>query len=211
MKTKKPDRNVSKMDVLKDIRGLLSSTQGQEVSREARVEEKGSSKAETVAVEKEVARYKDLVQKHRDEIERLKKENKGLLQKQLDEIEKLKAENKALVKKQQDELDSLRSENKELVAKPDNLASDKGKPTSPGTDKLSLEMAQIEARQAELSLALSQVEGLLQVKSQELLRRIARLFQEAGQSDVALEFRRTGNELENLENLAHFVRALLGE
>ncbi|OGO24502.1 MAG: hypothetical protein A2Z28_00240 [Chloroflexi bacterium RBG_16_51_9] len=211
MTNKRPERNIAKMDVLKDIRGLLSSTQEQEVSKEARAEEKAGSKAETAAAEKEVARYKDLLQKHLDEIDRLKKENKGLLQKQLDEIEKLKTENKALVQKQQQEQDRLRSENKELAAKLDNLASGKSKSVSPGADKVSLEMAQIEARQAELSLALSQVEGLLQVKSQELLRRIARLFQEAGQGEIALELRRSGNELENLENLAHFVRALLGE
>ena len=94
MTNKRPERNIAKMDVLKDIRGLLSSTQEQEVSKEARAEEKAGSKAETAAAEKEVARYKDLLQKHLDEIDRLKKENKGLLQKQLDEIEKLKTENK---------------------------------------------------------------------------------------------------------------------
>src|SRR3972149_67341 len=74
---------------------------------------------------------------------------------------------KRLVQRQQQEQDRLRSENKELAAKLDNLASGKSKSVSPGADKVSLEMAQIEARQAELSLALSQVEGLLQVKSQE--------------------------------------------
>ncbi len=175
MKTKKPDRNVSKMDVLKDIRGLLSTTQEQEGSTEARLEDEGGLRAETALIKDEVRRYERLVQK------------------------------------QQEEMDRLRSENKELVAKLDMLASDKGRPVSRGADKLYQEIDQIEARKAETSLALSQIEGLLQVKVQELLKRLARLYQEAGQGEIAVEFRRAGDGLEVVENLAHFVGALLNE
>ncbi len=173
MKPKKPERSVSKMDVLKDIRGLLPTTR--EGSTEARLEDEGGLRAETAWVEEEVRRYKGLVQK------------------------------------QQEELDRLKSENKELAAKLNMLGSDKDKPMSPAprTEELCEEIAQLEARKAELSLALSQVDGLLQLKVQELLKRIARLYQEAGQGEIAVEFRRAGDGLEVVENFAHFVRALL--
>ena len=173
MKPKKPERSVSKMDVLKDIRGLLSTTR--EGSTEARLEDEGGLRAETAWVEEEVRRYKGLVQK------------------------------------QQEELDTLKSENKELAAKLNMLGSDKDKPMSPAprAEELCEEIAQLEARKAEFSLALSQVDGLLQLKVQELLKRIARLYQEAGQGEIAVEFRRAGDGLEVVENFAHFVRALL--
>jgi hypothetical protein len=41
------------------------------------------------------------------------------------------------------------------------------------------------------------------------LKRIARLYQEAGQGEIAMEFRRAGDELEVAENFAYFLRALL--
>lgn len=153
MKANNPDRNVSNMDVLKDIRGLLSATTGRE---EPRVEDTGSSNSETAA----------------------------------------------LIKKQQEEIARLKSENKELIAKLDSFVSCKDKPVG---------MAQIEAEKAEMTRALSQVEELVRLKSQELLRRIARIYQEAGQGEITLEFRKVGNGLEVTENFAHFVRALMGE
>ncbi len=193
MTSKKPDRNVSRMDVLKDIRGLLSASQEQTGSKEARAESKAVSQAETSAPGEEVKRYKALVQKLQDE------------------IDKLKGENKALVQKQQKELDGLKSDNKELLAKLDALASTKAKPTSQGADKLNDEIAQIEARTAEMSLALSQIEGLVQLRTKELLGRLARVYQEAGQGEIAMEFRRGRDEMEVVENLARFVQALVNE
>ena len=192
MNAKKSDRNVSKMDVLKDIRGLLSASQEQDVSKKASSEDKGVFRAETAVVEEEVRRYKGLVQKQQEELDRLRSENKALAQKQ-------------------QELDGLRSENKELLAKLDTFLSNKGKPIAPSTDKSSWEIAQIEARTAELSLALSQVEGLVQLKTKELLGRLARVYQEAGQGEIALEFRRGRDEMEVVENLARFVQALVNE
>src|SRR3989338_1639864 len=153
MKPNNPDRNVSNMDVLKDIRGLLSATPGRE---EPQLKDAGASSSETAA----------------------------------------------LVKKQQEEMVRLKNENKELLAKLDSFVSCKDKP---------VDMAQIEAEKAELSLALSQVEELLKLKSQELLRRIARIYQEAGQGEIALEFKRAGESLEAAENFGRFVRALTGE
>jgi len=91
------------------------------------------------------------------------------------------------------------------------LFSGQDKPMSPAprAEELCEEIAQLEARKDELSLALSQVDGLLQIKVKELLKRIARLYQEAGDGEIAMEFRRAGDELEVVENFAHFVRALL--
>ena len=89
------------------------------------------------------------------------------------------------------------------------LCSGKHKSMSPGAEKLGGEIAQLEARKDELYLALSQVDGLLQLKVKELFERIARLYQEAGHGEIAIEFRRAGDDLEVVENFAHFVRALL--
>jgi len=177
MKPRKPDRSVSKMDVLKDIRGLLSTTQEREDSAKAQLRDEGGLKIETAWLEEEVRRYKELVQK------------------------------------QQDELHRLESEKKELAAKLNMLCSGKDKPMSPAprAEELCEEIAQLEARKAELSSALSQVDGLLQLRVKELLKRIARLYQEAGQGDIAIEFRRAADELEVAENFAHFLRALLNQ
>ena len=173
MKPRKPDRSISNMDVLKDIRGLLSTTQEREGSTGTGLRAEDGLRTKTVWLEEEVRRYKELVQK------------------------------------QQEELHRLESENKELAAKMNMLCSGKHKSMSPGAEKLGGEIAQLESRKAELSSALSQVDGLLQLKVKELLKRIARLYQEAGQGEIAIEFRRAGDELEDVENFAHFVRALL--
>ncbi len=173
MKPKKPDRSVSEMDVLKDIRGLLSTTRGREDIIEARLEDEAGLRAEIARFEEEISRYKELV------------------------------------RKQQEELDRARGENKEITARLNALRPVKDKPVSPEAEKLSGEIAQLEARKAELSLVLSQVDGLLQLKAKELLKRIGRLYQEAGDGEMAFEFRRAGDDLETVENFAHFVRALL--
>jgi chromosome segregation ATPase len=175
MKPGKPDRSVAKMDVLKDIRGLLSATQEREDSAGARLRDEGGLKAETARLEEQIGFYKEMVQR------------------------------------QQEELHRLESENKEFAAKLNMLRSDQDKPVSPGAEELDEEVAQLEARKAELSSALSQVDGLLRLKVKELLKRIARLYQEAGQSEIAIEFRRAGDELENVESYAYFLRALLGQ
>ncbi|GAG15085.1 unnamed protein product, partial [marine sediment metagenome] len=76
MKPRKPDRSVSKMDVLKDIRGLLSATQEREDSAEARLRDEGGLKAETARLEEQIRYYKELVQKQQDELHRLESEKK---------------------------------------------------------------------------------------------------------------------------------------
>ena len=173
MKPKEPDRSVSKMDVLKDIRGLLSTTQERGGLTEAPLRDEGSLRTETTRLEEEVRHYKELIQK------------------------------------QQEELHRLKGENKELATRLSMLCSNKDKPMSPRAEELYEEVTQLEARKAELSSALSQVDGLLQLKVKELLKRIARLYQEAGQGEIAIEFRRAGDEVEVVENFARFVLALL--
>ena len=175
MKLKKPDRSVSNMDVLKDIRGLLSVTREREDVTADGLRDKSGLEAETARLEAQIRDYKELVQK------------------------------------QQEELHRVESEKEEFAAKLKVLDSGKDKLISQSSKSAALgeEAAQLEARIAELSLALSQIDGLLKLRVQELLKKIARLFQEAGQGEIAIEFRKAASELEVVENFAHFLRALL--
>ncbi|MBI2328103.1 MAG: hypothetical protein HYU85_00340 [Chloroflexi bacterium] len=175
MKLKKPDRSVSNMDVLKDIRGLLSVTRGQEGVTADGVRGESSLAAETARLEAQIRYYQELVQK------------------------------------QQAELHRVEGEKEEFAAKLKALGSGKDKLISPASKSAALgeDAAQLEAKIAELSSALSQIDGLLKLRAQELLKRIARLFQEAGQGEVAIEFRKAASELEVVENFAHFLRVLL--
>ena len=175
MKLKKPERSVSNMDVLKDIRGLLSVTrERQEVTADG-VRDESSLEAETARLEAQIRYYKELVQKQREELHRVE------------------------------------SEKEEFAAKLKVLDSGKDKLIAQSSKSAALgeEAAQLEARIAELSSALSQIDGLLKLRVQELSKKIARLFQEAGQGEVAIEFRKAASELEVVENFAHFLRALL--
>lgn len=175
MKPQKPDRSVSSMDVLKDIRGLLSTTRDRAGATEAPSRDEGVLEAETAGLKKQLGCYEGLLQEQREKLRRLE------------------------------------SENTELTARLNELRSDKDKPMSPvpGPEVLREELAQLEARKAELSSLLSRVDGLLQLKAKELLKRVARLYQEAGQGDVAIEFRKAADELEHVETFAYFVQSLL--
>jgi predicted RNase H-like nuclease (RuvC/YqgF family) len=175
MNLKKPDRSVSEMDVLKDIRGLLSITQERENDKVDGASGEGGLENETANLEAQIKYYKKLVQNLRQELNRVEKEKE------------------------------------ELAAKLKMLGIVKDNPTSPvlKSTLLGEEAAQIEARITELSSTLSQIDGLLKLRVQELLKKIARLFQEAGQGDTAVEFRKAANELENVENFAHFLRVLI--
>jgi predicted RNase H-like nuclease (RuvC/YqgF family) len=175
MKLKKPDRSVSDMDVLKDIRGLLSVTRERDDTTADRVKGESGLEVEIAKLEAQIRHYKELVEK------------------------------------QQEELHRVESEKEELTAKLKVLNFGKDNLTSPASKSIALnaEAAQLEARIAELSSALSQIDGLLKLRVQELLKKIARLFQEAGQGDVAIEFRKAASALEIVENFAHFLRVLL--
>ena len=232
------------MDVLKDIRGLLSTSHEPAPPKEKPTEAEDKSRAEMASLREEIERYKNQLQSQLDEIARLKNENKSLEQKRLDEIqklksepktspqkpgemEKLKAENKEALQKLQGEIErlkkesssidqkyqkeiaTLKSKNSELLAKTPAPAAkpQTGLTSGPST----LETQRLEAQIAQLNQALTQVEGLVQLKSKDLMTRLARVYQEAAQGDIAVEFRKGRDQLESLENLAHFVQALLGE
>ena len=83
-------------------------------------------------------------------------------------------------------------------------------PPQPAT-RLAGDVADLEARKTELSAALSQIEDLLQLKIKDLTRRIARIYEEAGDSGAGRDFRRISNQLEASGNFGEFIRALLGE
>ncbi|MBM4401260.1 MAG: hypothetical protein FJ045_04845 [Crenarchaeota archaeon] len=177
MKARKPERGVSDMDVLKDIRSLLSVTQEREGSAKARSKEERNVEAEAIRLREQVRYYAELV------------------------------------KKQQEELEKLTSEREKLAAELNLLHSGTDKTLSlvTGVEELRQEIDQLEARKNGLSLILSQIDDLLQLKVKELSRRIVRFYQEAGQEGVALEFRKAASELEVTETFAYFLRALMKE
>jgi len=177
MKLKKPDKGVSDMEVLKDIRGLLSVTREPEEATADRARNENSLKIDAVKFEAQIRHYEELVKKLQEELHRVEKEKEEFAAK----------------------LKVLDSGNNKLMS-----AASK-------SSALTQETAQLEARIAELSSVLSQVDDLLKLRVQELSKRIARLFQEAGQGDMAIEFRKAASELEIVENFARFLQILLGQ
>jgi len=178
VKSGKPGKNVAGMDVLKDIRGLLSSNQERKPSAGVDPGEGADSKTEA-------ARYKEEINSYREQLQ-----------------------------KQQEELERLTGENRELVHNLELLRSGKEEtPCSASANKkeLARDIAQLEIQKSELDRALSDVMELLQVKLKELLKRIALIFQEAGEGSMAIEFRKGADSLENAENMARFLQILLNE
>lgn len=163
------------MDVLQDIRGLLSVPQERENVKAVGVNSEKSLEAEMSRLKAQIKSYEELVQKQKGEL--------------------LRVEN----------------EKQTLIAKLTALECGKDKITSPSATSIKLgeDAGQIEDRIEELSSAFSKMDELTRLKSQELLRRIGRLFQESGQGEVAIEFRKGASGLEVAENFAHFLRALL--
>jgi len=177
MKVKKPDKSVSDMDVLKDIRGLLSVTQEREDKTADRGRDESGLEIDAVKFEVQIRQHKELVQKLQEELRRMENEKEEFAAK----------------------LKVLDPGNNKLMSAASKYTA------------LSEETAQLEARIAELSSVLSQIDGLLKLRVQELSKRIARLFQEAGQGDMAIEFRKAASELEIVENFARFLQILLGQ
>ena len=174
MKSERIDKSVSNMEVLKDIRGLLSVTRERDGIAAGGESPEKYFQSEMARLEAQVKEYKELIQK------------------------------------QQSELQMVVGEKEQLAAKLKAMGSGVEKPVpvaakSPVSDE---EALQLEARIAELSSALSQIEDLIKLRSQELLQKIARLFQEAGQGEVSIEFRKTASALESVENSAHFLQEL---
>ena len=173
----KPDkpRSVAGMQVLSDIRGLISGTRDAAKPAAGAKEGKDASSAQIARLQKEIASWKELAQKR------------------------------------QEELDRLRSERDALTASLTVTAPGKDKASRPdrADQRLSDEISDLEQRKAGLSSVLSDVEGLLQIKTQDLLRRLANLYEESGQSDFAQELRRGRSGLQDPDSLASFLRALL--
>ncbi len=174
-KPAKLDRNVAGMQVLSDIRGLISGTPSKPRPAEAPKQKKATPDPRVARLESEIATYREQVQKQQAELDRLKAERDALAAR--------------------------------LAAAPPVV--EKRTAPSAGSQRTSDEIAGLEERKAELTAALSDVEALLEVKTQDLLRRLANIFEEAGQSDFAQEIRRGRNGLQNPENLGSFLRAFL--
>ena len=104
----------------------------------------------------------------------------------------------------------LEKEKQELSEKLTSLQSSKSKLPKDNTP-IAVDIAVMEARKEELSLALSHIEDILQLKTKDLVRRISRVYEEAGDFEAGRDFRRISNQMEAAENFGEFVRALLGE
>ncbi len=115
-----------------------------------------------------------------------------------------------LVAKQQAALDRLEAEKNDLDAKLRAHRDRAGEPLpEDGVAGLRRDVADLEARKAELEAALAAIEDLLQFKIKELARRIARVYQEAGDDRAGRDFRRITDQLEAADNFGEFVRALV--
>ena len=77
MKTKKPDRSVAQMAVLKDIRGLLSITREQAPPVETSPKTELDIQAEKVGFEEQLKQYEELVRKQQAALDRLEAEKKA--------------------------------------------------------------------------------------------------------------------------------------
>jgi len=119
-----------------------------------------------------------------------------------------------LAGKQQEELEKLRKESEEMVANLNSLSHVRKEiPISANSsaEGLKLEIARLEARKCELSSTLSEVEVLLQLGLKDLLKRIARVYEEIGEGEIVLEFRKAADSLQAADSFAYFLRALLSE
>lgn len=128
----------------------------------------------------------------REEIERYKQLAVRLEQNQ----ERLRRENNGL----RADLEMLRSRRDEAPVT-----------TTANSEGLVQEIVDLEERRLELVSIFSKVEDVLQLRLQELLKRIGRAHQEMGATGLAVEFRRTADQIQNAETFAQFVRELIGE
>lgn len=171
-------RNVGDMDVLKDIRGLLST--------------ESENKSASVAVTEDEAALKAEIKHCRDEIDRLT----NLTQDQQNELSELRRANEELAA----DLSILRSAGRESPASACSVP-----------ERTDQEIADLEAWKSDLTSAISELEDLLRFKLKELLKRVARIHQEAGDTGTAVEFRKAADQVICSEDIACFVQALARE
>lgn len=112
------------------------------------------------------------------------------------------------ITQQQNRIVQLETEKKELSGKLALLQASSGG-SSDGDKHLTADIAGMEAGKEELTRALAQIEELLQLKTKDLVRRIRRIYEEAGDFEAGRDFRRISNQLEAAENFGEFLRALL--
>ena len=78
MNREKPNRGVSNMDVLKDIRGLLSVAQAREDVAVGEVKGSSGLEVEVARLETQIGGYKELIQKQQEELSVVKSEKEEL-------------------------------------------------------------------------------------------------------------------------------------
>jgi len=178
MKQGNPKRRIADMDVLKDIKGLLSTANQGQSSIQADMREQTELKIEIDRCKEEIQKYRLLAGKQQEELEKLRKENEEVVA----------------------NLNSLSRVKKEIPISANSTA-----------EGLKLEIAHLEVRKCELSSTLSEVEVSLQLGLKELLKRIARVYEEIGEGEIVLEFRKAADSLQAADNFAYFLRALLKE
>lgn len=176
MKSPNPKKSIANMDVLDDIRGLLSTGQGRSPQRNREKTKNPAPDALINSLRDEIKEYQEQLKTREGEITRLKKE-----------LEELAVKLECALK-----------------------AKDSKPAASPQPQTVPDAAVQLEARITELTQTMEQIEDLLKLKSQELLKKIARVFQEGGQDEAGLEFRRGASQLEAAENFARFLRLLIG-
>jgi chromosome segregation ATPase len=174
MANRKPDKSVSGMSVLNDIRGLLSSNRDQSPASKSVPDSVSDTSVAITRLEEKVRQLEDLVEKQKTDLNRLTREKQELTAK----------------------LTSLQSNG--------SIASSSGK-----VGVRDMDISILEAREQELNAALSHLDELLQFKTKELVRRISRIYEEAGDFEAGRDFRKLNNQLEAAENFGEFIRSLL--
>lgn len=111
------------------------------------------------------------------------------------------------VRAQKEIIDQLQAEN---ITLENNIKSIqvKGLPST-FAKKDQQEISDLQNKKDELTSALSEIEAILELKVKELTRRIARIYEEAGDSSAGRDFRRINNQLESSANFGEFLRTLL--
>jgi chromosome segregation ATPase len=187
VKARKTDKTVADMGVLKDIRGLLSASR-ESPAKEPSAKPAPDLDAEKAAIEEKLKQSQSAAKDMQAAISRLEAEKKGL---------------EARVAALQSAVNSL--------PPPPSVTPRSAEALPAGTDRLARDVSDLEAQKEELSRALSEIEALLQIKIKDLARRIARVYEEAGDIGASRDFRRITSQLEASENFGEFIRALSRE
>jgi hypothetical protein len=170
MASKKQDKSVAGMAVLKDIRGLLTGSRDTVLGSPPGLQDTSEYVAEIKRLQDTLRDCQEQARAQKEIIDRL-------------QVEKTKLE--------------AGLKNVQGVAIP---SANKGHQS---------EVADLQNKKDELTSALSEIEALLDLKVKELTRRIARIYEEAGDSSAGRDFRKINNQLESSANFGEFLRTLL--